>query len=172
MAGGRHNMWNCIRTAETHWSRRLTRTLPLPCPHQGSRVNQGTLKHPTWEAGAVRWASSKRGCLYMSFFIQQASRALPSHGGTAASSHSRQGLVIPHPPPRPLAGEAGTLVLAPECNIPEPPTFLPTRARFLAAQERAGASGCWGGNARGWGRGRPLPPTRDTASGAASPHLI
>lgn len=84
-AGDHHNMWDCIRMAETRWSRRLTGTLPLPCLFQGSCVKQATLGHPTWEAGEVRWASSKRGRLYMSF-IQQASRALPSHGGTAASS--------------------------------------------------------------------------------------
>lgn len=86
-------------------------------------------------------------------FIQQASRALPFHGGTAASSpfQTRSG----DPPSAPEAsGKAGTLVLAPECNIPEPPTFLPTRG-FLAAQERAGASGCWGGNGRRMGGQNP-----------------
>lgn len=50
--------------------------------------------------------------------------------------HSRQGLVIPQSAPE-ASGEAGTLVLAPERNIPEPPTFLLT-PRFLATQESRG----------------------------------
>lgn len=91
-------------------------------------------------------------------FIQQASRALPFHGGTAASSpfQTRSG----DPPSAPEAsGKAGTLVLAPECNIPEPPTILPTQDSWQHRREQGlqDVGVVMGG---GWGRGRTLPPTR------------
>lgn len=77
--------------------------------------------------------------------LQQASRALPSHGGTAASSPFQTSSGDPPSAPE-ASGEAGTLVLAPGNNIPEQPpppiTFLPTLDSWQHG--RAGASGCSG----------------------------
>lgn len=79
--------------------------------------------------------------------LRQASRALPSHGGTAASFPFQTSSGDPPSAPE-ASGEAGTLVLAPGNNIPEctPPlhliTFLPTLDSWQHG--RAGASGCSG----------------------------
>lgn len=79
--------------------------------------------------------------------LRQASRALPSHGGTAASSPFQTSSGDPPSAPE-ASGEAGTLVLAPGSNIPErtppphPITFLPTLDSWQHG--RAGASGCSG----------------------------
>lgn len=76
--------------------------------------------------------------------LQQASRALPSHGGTAASSPFQTSSGDPPSAPE-ASGEAGTLVLAPGNNIPEqtpPITFLPTLDSWQHG--RSGASGCSG----------------------------
>lgn len=66
--------------------------------------------------------------------LQQASRALPSHSGVAASSPFQTSPGDPPSAPE-ASGEAGTLVLAPENNIPQPtpPPLIAANLRFLAA---------------------------------------
>lgn len=74
--------------------------------------------------------------------LQQASRALPSHGGTAASFPFQTSSGDPPSAPE-ASGEAGTLVLAPGNNIPEctpppAPHHIPANLRFLATWESRG----------------------------------